>query len=168
MEEIKLHQFAEMLDLRGYSKRSIKDYPYNMRLFLRYLEEREGLQSIAQVTPQHLTAYHAYLQYAKFRKGKHLATVSVIKRLEAVKLFYKIMFAEKLIKQDFAPLIAMPKRKSGIPRHVPTEKEMSALLDTIAPGDPLAIRDRAMLELLYATGLRVAKSYAPPPLKTST
>jgi integrase/recombinase XerD len=154
MEEIKLHQFAEKLELRGYSKRSIKDYPYNMRHFMRYLEEKEGLQSLSLVTPQHLTAYHAYLQYAKFRKGKHLATVSVIKRLEAVKLFYKIMFAEKLIKQDFAPLIVIPKRKSGIPRHVPTEKEMTMLLDAIAPFDILAIRDRAMLELLYATGLR--------------
>jgi len=154
MEEIKLHQFAEKLELRGYAKRSIKDYPYNMGHFMRYLEEKESVRSFAQVTPQHLTAYHAYLQYAQFKKGKHLATVSVIKRLEAVKLFYKIMFAEKLIKQDFAPLIVMPKRKSGIPRHVPTEKEMSALLDAVAPVDMLAIRDRAMLELLYATGLR--------------
>jgi integrase/recombinase XerD len=154
MEEIKLHQFAEKLELRGYSKRSIKDYPYNMGHFMRYLEEKESVRSLAQVTPKHLTAYHAYLQYAMFRNGRHLATVSVIKRLEAVKLFYKIMFAEGLIKQDFAPLIAMPKRKHGIPRHVPTEKEMSALLDAIAPCDPLSIRDRAMLELLYATGLR--------------
>ncbi len=154
MEEIKLHQFAEKLELRGYSKRSIKDYPYNMGHFMRYLEEKESVRSFAHVTPKHLTAYHAYLQYAMFRNGRHLATVSVIKRLEAVKLFYKIMFAEGLIKQDFAPLIAMPKRKHGLPRHVPTEKEMSALLDAIAPGDPLTIRDRAMLELLYATGLR--------------
>jgi site-specific recombinase XerD len=87
----------QKIDLRGYSKRSIKDYPYNMRHFMRYLEEKENVQSLSQVTPQHLTAYHAYLQYAQFRKGKHLATVSVIKRLEAVRLFYKIMFAEKLI-----------------------------------------------------------------------
>jgi site-specific recombinase XerD len=154
MEEIKLHQFAEKLELMGYSKRSIKDYPYDMRLFLRYLAEKENITSLADIMPEHITAYHTHLQYAKFRHGKYLATASVVKRLDAVKKFYSVMHTEGLIEHNYAPLITVPKKKRNIPRHVPGEKDMIVLLETIKPVDPLTLRDRALFELLYATGLR--------------
>jgi integrase/recombinase XerD len=154
MDEIKLHQFAEKLELLGYSKRCVKDYPVDMRLFLRYCEEKENVTSIHDIKPEHLTAYHTHLQYTLFRQGRHLATATVIKRLNAVKQFYRIMFSEGLIVHDYAPLISLPKKKRSIPRNVPTEKEMKTLLEAIQPTDTLTIRDRAMFELLYATGLR--------------
>lgn len=154
MNEIKLHQFAEKLELLGYSKRCIKDYPYDFSLFLRYLAERENVRDIADITPKHLTAYHTHLQYSKFRGGCYLATSSVVKRLEAVKKFYNLMFSEGLIKHNYAPLITVPKKKRNIPRHVPGEKDMAAILDAIEPASTLTIRDRALFELLYATGLR--------------
>ncbi|MBN1575495.1 MAG: tyrosine-type recombinase/integrase [Chitinispirillaceae bacterium] len=154
MNEIKLHQFAEKLELLGYSKRSIKDYPYDFSLFLRYLAEKENVTDIAEITPEHITAYHTHLQYSKFRHGRHLATSTVVKRLEAVKKFYSIMHGEGLIEQNFAPLISVPKKKRNLPRNVPGEKEMAAILDAIEPEDTLTIRDRALFELLYATGLR--------------
>jgi site-specific recombinase XerD len=154
MEDIFVHIFAEKLELLGYSKRCIKDYPADMRLFLRYCEENENLTSILDIKPEHLTAYHTHLQYTLFRQGRHLATASVVKRLNAVKQFYRIMHAEGGIEHDYAPLVSIPKKKRSIPRNVPSEKEMNALLDAIAPTDTLTIRDRAMFELLYVTGLR--------------
>jgi integrase/recombinase XerD len=154
MEEIFLHIFAEKLELLGYSKRSIKDYPYDFGLFLRYLTEKENVTSIHDITPEHITAYHTYLQYAKFRHGRHLSTATVVKRLEVVRKFYSVMHSEGLIEQDYAPLVEKPKKRRSLPRHVPTEKDMLALLEAIPADDPLAKRDRAMLELLYATGLR--------------
>jgi integrase/recombinase XerD len=154
MEEIRLHQFAEKLELLGYSKRSIKDYPYYMGMFFRFLEEKENVQRLADVKPEHLTAYHTHLQYNRFRQGKYLSTASVIKRLDAVRLFYRIMHAEGLIAQDYAPFITKPKKKRSLPRHVPTEKNMQTLLESVLPTNPLTIRDRCILELLYATGLR--------------
>ncbi len=154
MDEIKLHQFAEKLELLGYSKRSIKDYPYDFGLFLRYLAEKENVTSIADIKPEHITAYHTHLQYSKFRHGRHLATSSVVKRLEAIKKFYSVMHSEGLTEHNYAPLIMVPKKKRNIPRHVPGEKDMLTLLEAINPVDPLTLRDRALFELLYATGLR--------------
>jgi len=154
MEEIKLHQFAEKLELLGYSKRTIEDNPYCMGLFCRYLEEKENVHSLADVKPEHLTAYHTYLQYGRFRQGKYLATGTVVKRLEAVSLFYRVMYAEGLIEQDYAPFIVKPRKKRSLPRHVPAEKDMQTLLESVAPADPITLRDRCILELLYATGLR--------------
>jgi site-specific recombinase XerD len=154
MEAIRLHQFAEKLELLGYSKRSIKDYPYDFSLFLRYLAKKESVTRLADITPQHITAYHTYLQYSMFRYGRHLATSTVVKRLEAVKKFYTIMHSEGLIEHNYAALITPPKKKRSIPRNVPSEKDMAAILDAIEPQDTLTIRDRALFELLYATGLR--------------
>ncbi len=154
MEDIFLHMFAEKLELLGYSKRSIKDYPYDFGLFLRYLTEKENVASIHDITPEHITAYHTHLQYAKFRHGRHLATSSVVKRLEAIKKFYSVMHSEGLIEHDYASLVSAPKKRRSLPRHVPGEKDMLALLEAIRPSDPLTLRDRALFELLYATGLR--------------
>jgi integrase/recombinase XerD len=154
MEKIFLHVFAEKLELMGLSKRCVKDYPYDMGLFLRFCEQRENLASIHDITPEHITAYQTHLQYTRFRKGRYLATSTVVKRLDAVKKFYSVMYADGRIKQDYTGLITVPKKKRNIPRHVPGEKDMVTLLEAIQPTDPLTLRDRALFELLYATGLR--------------
>lgn len=154
METILLHQFAEKLELLGYSKRSIAEYPYYMGKFCKYLTEHENIERLSDVRPEHLNAYHTWLQYTRFKHDRYLTGGTVRKRLVAVKAFYRIMHAERLIGQDYAPLISLPKQKKGLPRHVPTEKDMKTLLESIALKDPITIRDRAILELLYATGLR--------------
>lgn len=154
METIKLHQFAEKLELLGYSKRCVKDYPYDFSLFLRYLADKENITSTADIKPEHITAYHTYLHYAKFRKGRHLAVSTIVKRLDAIKKFYAVMHSEGYIEQNLATQITVPKKKRTIPRRVPNESDMQKLLDAIVPCDPLTRRDRALFELLYATGLR--------------
>jgi len=154
MDEIKLHQFREKLELLGYSKRVIKDYPEYVRLFFAWLEKEENIAAVADILPEHITGYHAYLQYTKLKDGNYLTTATIRTRLQTVKTFYTVMHQEKLIENDYAPLIIMPKRRRSLPKHVPSEKEMQTLLDSIRPTEPITIRDRAMLELLYATGIR--------------
>lgn len=153
METILVHQFAEKLELAGYSKRVIADYPANLRLFFDYLKTGEDIHSINDITPEHLTAYHGWLQYAN-HGGKYLKGGTVCARLTAVKTFYKLMHEERLIGRDLSDCMTMPKRKRGLPRHVPSEQEMKTLLESVRPQDPITARDRTILELLYATGLR--------------
>lgn len=154
MEEIFLHIFAEKLELLGYSKRAIADYPAYVRLFLRYCEERENLTSILDIRPEHITAYAAWLQYSKLKKGNYLTSTTIHCRLGILKTFYRMMYREGALPHDYAPLITIPKKRRSLPRNVPNEKEMKALLEYVAPVDPISKRDRCILELLYATGLR--------------
>lgn len=154
MDTIKLHQFAEKLELAGYSKRSIGDYPALVKLFFEYLEKHEDIHSITEVTIEHITAYHGWLQYNKHRKEKYLSSGTVHARLGALKTFFKMMYGEGTIKEDLSPFIQLPKRKRSLPKHVPSEKEMITLLESARPVDALTTRDRALLELLYATGIR--------------
>ena len=154
MDVIKIHQFTEKLELLGYSKRCIADYPAYLRLFFRYLEEHENLRNVADVKPEHITGYHTHLQYTKRKSGSYLTSATVRTRLNIVKTFYRVMFEENLVDGDYAAGIILPKRRKSLPRHVPSEKEMQTLLDSILPADPITTRDRALLELLYATGVR--------------
>lgn len=154
IEEIKLHQFAEKLDLLGYSQRCIKDYPYAVSRFFSYLEEKEDVVSLQQVTQHHITAYHTYLQFGRFYKGKHLATRSVTYFLDPLKTFYRIMYQERLVPIDLSSYVVPPKRHSYLPRNVPGSEKMAALLNAADGKDLLSMRDRCILELLYATGIR--------------
>lgn len=154
MDEMKLHQFAEKLELLGYSKRVIADYPATVGLFFRYCAEHENITSIHDIRPEHITAYHTWLTYKRHNKGEYLATFTVRTRLGVLKTFYSVMFREKLVEHDYSPFISLPKRNKTLPRNVPSEADMKKLLESIEPCDPLTRRDRALLELLYATGLR--------------
>jgi len=157
METIKLHQFREKLELHGYSKRVQEDYPDTVRLFFDYLEQEEDVHSVNDITLEHITAYQVYLQYKRRPNGKYLSTVSVRRRLEAVKCFYRIMYQEKLISQNLDPEIITPKRQQSLPKHVPSEKDVKTLLDSVKPINAITKRDRAILELLYATAIRNAE-----------
>jgi integrase/recombinase XerD len=154
MEEIKLQQFKEKLELLGYSQRAINDYPAQMRLFLRYLEENEGVSKVNDITAEHITAYHSYLQCGRLHRGKHLSPATVQVGLAIIKKFFQVMYREHLIAADLSGTITLPKARKDLPHHVPSEQDMNTLLDAMEPCNALDIRDRAMLELLYATGLR--------------
>jgi site-specific recombinase XerD len=154
MEQILLHQFAEKLDLLRYAKRSVAEYPMYVGYFFRYLETVEGVSSIDEVTPQHITAYHTHLRFGAQDKGKILASRTVSMRLIVLKTFFRVMHAENLIKNDYSAFITPATPPRTPPRYVPSEKEMAELLDAITPDNLLSIRDRALFELLYATGMR--------------
>ena len=155
MEEIKIHQFSEKLDLIGLSRRTIKGYVYDLGLFIKYCTEREDLSSYSEILPQHLTAYATYLTYNKFKKGTaHLGTSTIRQRLAAIKVFYRVMFAEKLIEHDYAAFITLPRMRRRLPQQIPSEAEVSAFLDAIPVDNPIGLRDRTIFELMYATGIR--------------
>ena len=149
-----LLQFGEKMELAGYSDRSISDYHDGMELFFRYLCEHEKIDKLDDITNQHVTAYHTFMRYTKFRNGKFLSMSTVINRLGVIKTFYRVMAKEKLVKHDISEEIVIPPQRKSLPRHVPTEKEMKRLLESVTPDNPLQVRDRAILELLYATGIR--------------
>src|SRR5690606_15483205 len=90
-----------------------------------------------------------YLQ----KQGK--ATATIARRLAALKAFYQFLVREKRIKTDPTANLESPKLEKRLPR-VLTVSEVERLLAQPDPSLPAGLRDRAMLELLYATGIRVS------------
>jgi site-specific recombinase XerD len=150
-----LHQYAEQLELGGYGKRTIDEYPRIVGRCFEYFTDREGIRSIEEITPVHLGEYHTYLQFTKREKtGKPLSTKTICGILGAIKVFYRIMSREKLIGEDLSEAIRLPVARKRIPRNVPGTAAVRTLIEAAEGTTTLGIRDRAILEFMYATGIR--------------
>lgn len=93
------------------------------------------------------------------RQLNNLAVSSIARRLVAVKLFLRFCYHNGLLDRDVASLIETPKKWSTLP-DVLNERQVDALLAVPDDSEPMAARDRAILELFYATGLRVSELVA--------
>ena len=89
-----------------------------------------------------------------YRQGQSRATVA--RKLSALRTFVRFLRREGLIETDPASLAASPRRDQKVPAHLSVD-EMSRLLEAPDVSNPLGRRDRAMLELFYASGLRLAE-----------
>lgn len=160
MEEIKLHQFKEKLELLGYAKRTIEDSAKTIRLFFKYLIEKEGVCSLQQLTAEHVKGWQTYQTFEKFSKagdrsgGHHIARNTLAGRFMTLRLFFRVMHRENLLPYDYSSVVVVPKRQKPIPKNIPTPEQMRQVIQAAVPDNPLGIRDRFMLELMYATGIR--------------
>jgi site-specific recombinase XerD len=84
------------------------------------------------------------------------ARASVARKLSGVRTFLRYLVREGLLPHDPSGAAVAPRRDRTVPRHL-SEADMTALLDTPDPATPLGRRDRAMLELFYASGLRLSE-----------
>ncbi len=97
-----------------------------------------------------------FLSFLSHLKTKGLASASVCRALVAIKVFFRFLKKEGVIASDPSQHLDMPKIWQLIPE-VMTPEEVDRLLDQPGEGDCIGVRDRAILELLYATGMRVSE-----------
>jgi len=102
--------------------------------------------------PSSPAAVRGFLARAQASSGK----VSLARKLSALRTFYRFLVREGLTAENPARAVANPRRPSHLPEVLP-EEEVATLLEAPAEPGPLALRDRAFLELLYASGLRVSE-----------
>jgi integrase/recombinase XerD len=146
-------RFEEWLAARNYSPKTRVNYTRDVRVFLEWLAENASARSIAEVSGSDLQRYQMAL-YAEEKDGKRLSVGTQAGRLAAVRTFFGWLLAEQLIAHNPASSIQMPRQGRRLPRGVLTKEEARRLLDATPAGKPRDIRDRAILEVLYATGIR--------------
>jgi integrase/recombinase XerD len=151
---LRLHQFAEKLDIAAYLPRTLETYCDGVKRFMRYLDEQESVKSIDDAQPEHITAYQAYLQFGTKEKTRFLAVTTQRQRLNSLRLFFEMIYAERDPRHEYGAKIVLPKTRQSLPRNVPAEEIVKTLLDSIDASTVIGLRDRTMLELLYATGVR--------------
>ena len=115
----------------------------------RFMSEHK-INDVDKVTPDDLNSYIAYLQDNKFSA----ATIS--RNIACIKTFYHYLYKEGKVKTDVSDGLKAPKVEKRIPE-IMTTKEVVSLLEQPKGNNPKDIRDKAMLELLYATGIRVSE-----------
>ncbi len=150
-----LRAFLSFLRLnRNASAHTVRAYDSDVSQFItfmagEYKRPRPELQP-ADITRQMIRGFLAEL----FRLGESRA--SAARKLAAIRTFLRYLKREGFIEADPSLLVATPKREQPIPRHLEVD-EMSRLLETPDTAGPLGRRDRAILELLYASGLRLGE-----------
>lgn len=147
-----LESFREWLLSRGLGRRTVTDYPEDIKPFLLFLAAEE-VENIRAVTVRHILAYQGQLM-EKIHRGKPLAPRTLHSRLSQIKTLFRFLQKTSRIYHDPAAGIELPRRGRTLPRGVLNEKEVAHLLAQPDIGTPLGIRDRAILELLYSCGLR--------------
>jgi len=111
---------------------------------------QEGVVDCAQVTPDSIT------QYLAWRKRAGLAAASIKLEAVAIRIFFRFLLARQILSANPAEHLPIPHIESYLPETL-NAPEVERLLESVHATDPLGLRDRAMLELLYASGLRVSE-----------
>ncbi len=131
---------------KGLSSHTIEAYGRDIASFGHFLNGKHW----KQVAPEDILAFLGHL------KGKNYASASICRTLVAVKVFFRFLKKEGEISVDLGRYFDTPKLWQLIPEVLSME-EVDSLLAQPKTDDPLGVRDRAILELLYATGMRVSE-----------
>ncbi|MGD2108846.1 MAG: site-specific tyrosine recombinase XerD [Phycisphaerae bacterium] len=110
---------------------------------------------LREVEPSEITVDDVR-EYLIELQERGLAVATVARDLATVKVFLRFLYGERVLRRDIASLIESPKRWHNIPDTIRFE-QVQALLSAPDPRDEFFLRDRALLELLYATGMRVSE-----------
>ncbi len=142
--------FVEYLrEVKKTSKNTEISYQRDLLQMYAYLES-QGITEVAKVTKTSLNSYILYLE----KQGKATTTISRV--LASIKAFFHYEFSMGNIKRDPAELLKAPKIEKKAPT-ILSEQEIEALMAQPNGRNAKEIRDKAMLELLYATGIRVSE-----------
>ena len=145
-----LDQFLHyILVEKGLSKNTIDAYSHGLNRLLDYLR-RKGIQEMPKVSKLDIRAFLLGLK----RQG--LSTKSVVRNLAAIRSFFRFLIQEGILGANPIEELESPKIERKLPE-ILTLKEVEQLLEQPNSQTPIGIRDRTMLEVLYATGMRVSE-----------
>lgn len=143
--------FLQYLEFeRSYTANTIAAYHTDLEQFRQFLHG-EGVTQWAALTPQVLERFLSMLQTRGYRPA------TVARKVAAVRSFLHFLFAEGVITQELAEWLQMPKVGKRLPRTLSAAEVARLLEATTVEQTPLGLRDRALLELLYATGMRASE-----------
>lgn len=155
--DFSLVRFVEAMTAWNWSKRTIPSYEQNVRIFLDWLDSETDIKSLAEVTPELLASYQVALLSAETRSGAHLATGTQHTRLTVLKSFFRYLAREGKLLTNPAAGLQLPKKRRHLPQAHLTAKEAIRLIEGIETKTPVGLRDRAIVEVFYATGIRNAE-----------
>ena len=135
---------------KGLSHNSIKSYITDLKEYIEFLNKNYLLRDPDKITKQHIRNFIARL------KRKNNTDSSISRKMSAIRSFHKYMLIEKIIYTNVTIGISLPKKEKRLPL-VLSVNEIDALMIAADGDDPLELRNRAMLELLYGSGLRITE-----------
>ncbi|GAB2817747.1 site-specific tyrosine recombinase XerD [Alpinimonas psychrophila] len=138
---------------RGLSANTVAAYTRDLSAYAEWMLAR-GITDVGAVTLPHVSAY---LQSLVTRAEKPLTASSQSRMLSSIRGFHKFLVEESVLETDVTVDLAPPKLPKRLPKAI-TIDQMAALLAAVEGEEDVQMRDRALLELLYATGARITEA----------
>lgn len=144
-----IEKFIRYLQIeKNYSEHTILNYKLDLDDFRKFLGGPEP--DLGKVD------YLVLRKYLAILKEKNLANRTVNRRLSALRSFFKFLTREGLVKANPISSLSSPKQEKHLPLFL-TEDEVAKLIDSVVPDDERGLRDRAILETFYSTGIRISE-----------
>ena len=141
---------TELKEARGAATTTVRGYARDLQQCADFLREQALAEQWEEVRPAHLRRFLAHLHERGY------ARASIARKLSAVRTLYRTLRRRGLAASDPTVGLSAPRARRRLPRFL-YQGEVEKLLAAPDPATPLGLRDRALLETLYATGLRVAE-----------
>ena len=135
---------------KGLSINTLNAYSQDLASYSNYLQDNEKVVKPTEITQLML------LNYLTFLKNNGLSPRSRARSLSALRSFHRFLLHENYSDHDPSALVESPRSLQALPKLL-SQNEVERLLQVPAGDGPIALRDRAMLEVLYATGMRVSE-----------
>ncbi|WP_264737187.1 tyrosine recombinase XerC [Cytobacillus firmus] len=147
---VSLKLFIEYLQIeKNYSQYTIEHYQHDISEFFMFMSE----QAIADLTK---VEYQDVRIYLTGLYDKKMSRKSVARKISSLRSFFKFLLREEKVAENPFALVSIPKAQKKLPEFF-YEEEMKQLFDACEASTPLGQRNKALLELLYATGIRVSE-----------
>lgn len=148
--EILIDHFMQFLSVeKGLAANTLESYQRDLFAYTDFLKN-QGVSEIVASNRSHIVSYLVMLQ----KKGRATATLS--RNLASIRAFYQFLVRDRHLEHDPSVHLETPKIEKRLPKVLSLE-EVETLLEGPDLGQPSGLRDKAMLELLYATGIRVSE-----------
>jgi integrase/recombinase XerD len=146
-------EYLEWMRTKNYSERTVENRAVYLAFFLQWAEDR-GVTKPVEVTRPILERYQRHLYHLRKPNGRPLSFRSQYSRLVPVRAFFKWLARQNHLLYNPASELELPRLEHRLPKHVLTASEAEAVLAQPDTDDALGLRDRALLETLYSTGMR--------------
>jgi integrase/recombinase XerD len=152
-----IDDYLEQRRALNWSPRTIESYRSHLKVFISYLAAETDAEGLGAVTPALLRCYQAYLYHWMDSQGRGRTLATQGARLSALRSFLRDLVRTEALAHDPSSTLALPKRRQILPRVILNKREVARLLAAPDVTTPLGCRDRAVIEVLYGTGIRNAE-----------
>ena len=148
-----VRRYLEHLRVRNYSERTLQNNHSSLGLFVAWCETR-GLSRPVQVTRPLLERYQRHLYHVRKPNGQPLSFRAQHMRVVPIRGFFRWLVKQNVLLSNPASELELPRLPQRLPKDVLTHREAERVLSQPDLHNPLGVRDRAILETLYSTGMR--------------
>lgn len=154
--EVILEQYYEWLKVHGYRVQTVSGYRKCLKKFFQYIKEQDSISMLEHITPKVIYAFQADLFHHEDEEGNRFSMSTQLGILSTLRGFFKYLYDTERLAYDPSSTIKMPKRPHHLP-YVPSLEEIAKLLSAVDTSTTLGFRDRAIMEVLYASGIRAGE-----------